>query len=138
MSYKLPVLFVCTGNSARSQIAEALLRHTDSQNFEVASAGTNPKPINPKALEVLEKAGVSTDGLYSKSLETLADRRFDVVITLCDKAAQECQLLENPAEILAWNFEDPSASSDPKAFEHILQAIHERIKLFVLVKTKRN
>jgi protein-tyrosine-phosphatase len=111
MSYKIPFLFVCTGNSARSQIAEALLRHTDSQNFEAASAGTNPKPINHKALEV---------------------------ITLCDKAAQECQLLANPAEVLAWNFEDPSASSDPKAFEHTLQAIHERIKLFVLVKTKRN
>ena len=138
MSYKIPVLFVCTGKSARYHIAEAFLRHTESQNFEAARAGTNPKPINPKALEVLEKAGVSTEGLYSKSLETLSDRRFDVVITLCDKAAQECQLLANPAEVLAWNFEDPSASSDPKAFEHILQAIHERIKLFVLVKTKRN
>lgn len=138
MSNKITVLFVCTGNSARSQLAEALLRHTDNQHFEVASAGTNPKPINPKALDVLEKAGVSTEGLYSKSLETLVDKRFDVVITLCDKAAQECRLLANPSEVLAWNFEDPSASCDPKAFEHTLQAIHERIKLFVLVKTKRN
>lgn len=138
MSDTTSVLFVCTGNSARSQIAEALLRHTDSQNFQVASAGTNAKPINPKALEVLRKAGVSTEGLYSKSLDTLAGQRFDVVITLCDKAAQECQLLPNPTEVLAWNFEDPSASDDPKAFEHTLQAIHERIKLFVLVKTKRS
>lgn len=138
MPYNTRVLFVCTGNSARSQLAQALLRHTDDQNFEAASAGTHPKPVNPRALEVLEKAGVSTEGLYSKSLESLAGQRFDVVITLCDKAARECQVLPSNTEVLAWNFEDPSISKDPKAFEHILQAIHERIKLFVLVKTKRS
>lgn len=138
MFYQFTVLFVCTGNSARSQIAEAMLRHMDSQNFAVASAGTHPKAINPKALEVLEAVGISTEGLYSKSLASLADRHFDVVITLCDKAAQECQLLTKANEVLAWNLEDPATSSDPRAFEHTLQAIHERITLFVLIKTKRN
>jgi ArsR family transcriptional regulator len=138
MSYKISVLFVCTGNSARSQMAEALLRHEDNQNFEAVSAGTHPKAINPKALAALEKAGVSTDGLHSKPLDRLADQLFDVVITLCDKAAEECPPLPDTVEVLAWHFEDPSISNDPLAFERSLQAIHKRIKLFALVKTKRS
>ena len=109
----------------------------DNRNFESASAGTAPKPINPKALDVLDKAGISTVGLYSKSLESLGNQHFDVVISLCDKAALECQHLLNTKEVLAWNFEDPSLSDNPRAFEQTLQAIHERIKLFILVKTKR-
>lgn len=136
MSARIRVLFLCTGNSARSQMAEALLRHADSQHFEVFSAGTNPKPINPLALNALEHAGVSADGLYSKSLSDLEGHQFDVVITLCDKAAQECRHLPHNREILAWHFEDPATSEDLRAFEHTLQAIHERIKLFVLIKTK--
>jgi protein-tyrosine-phosphatase len=136
MNSKIRVLFLCTGNSARSQMAEALLRHADAQHFEVFSAGTDPKPINPLALNALEHAGVAVNGLYSKSLSDLENHRFDVVITLCDKAAQECRHLPHSSEVLAWNFEDPATSSDPRAFEHTLQSIHERIKLFVLIKTK--
>lgn len=137
MNSKLRVLFLCTGNSARSQMAEALLRHADSEHFESYSAGTDPMPINPMALNALEHAGVSVDGLYSKSLSDLEGSEFDVVITLCDKAAQECKRLPQNSEVLAWSFEDPATSNDPRAFEHTLQAIHDRIKLFVLIKTKR-
>lgn len=137
MPYTTKVLFVCTGNSARSQMAEALLKHADNRHFDVASAGTQPEPINPRKLETLEKAGISTEGLVSKSLDSLSQQRFDVVITLCDKAALECQHLPHSDEVLAWHFEDPALSDDNKVFEQTLQAIHERIKLFVLVKTKR-
>ncbi|WP_255482022.1 arsenate reductase ArsC [Cellvibrio sp. KY-GH-1] len=118
-------------------MAEALLRHADNEHFEVYSAGTDLVPINPSALSVLERAGVSVEGLYSKSLPDLESSEFDVVITLCDKAAQECKRLPQNSEVLAWSFEDPATSKDPRAFEHTLQAIHDRIKLFVLVKTKR-
>lgn len=137
MNSKIRVLFLCTGNSARSQMAEALLRHADNEHFEVYSAGTDPMPINPLALNALEHAGVSVDGLYSKSMPDLDGHEFDVVITLCDKAAQECKHLPQNIEALAWSFEDPATSKDPRAFEHTLQSIHDRIKLFVLVKTKR-
>ncbi|MBB4820675.1 protein-tyrosine-phosphatase [Pseudomonas alcaligenes] len=137
MAYKTRVLFVCTANAARSQLAEALLRHTDSEHFEAFSAGTQPAGVDPRTLAALEHLGVSTEGLHSKSIDEFSGERFDYVITLCDKSAQECQALPGAGEVLAWNFEDPATSSKPEAFRHTLHEIHERIKMFVLVKNKR-
>lgn len=137
MAYKARVLFVCTANAARSQLAEALLRHTDSEHFEAFSAGTQPSGVDPRTLAALEHLGVSTEGLHSKSIDEFSGERFDYVITLCDKSAQECQALPGAGEALAWNFEDPATSSNPEAFRHTLHEIHERIKMFVLVKNKR-
>ncbi|THG83207.1 arsenate reductase ArsC [Pseudomonas sp. A-1] len=137
MSYKTRVLFVCTANSARSQMAEALLRHTDSEHFAAFSAGTAPAAVDPRVLSALEHLGVATDALHSKSLDEFAGERFDYVITLCDKAALECQALPGAGEYLAWDFEDPVTSRKPDAYRHTLHEIHERIKMFVLVKNKR-
>ncbi|CAM3167904.1 low molecular weight phosphatase family protein [Pseudomonas floridensis] len=137
MAYKTRVLFVCVANAARSQLAEALLRHTDSERFEAFSAGTVPSEVDPRTFEVLEHLGVSTEGLRSKSIDEFEGERFDYVITLCDKSALECQALPGAGEVLAWNFEDPVTSSKSDAFRHTLHEIHERIKMFVLVKTKR-
>lgn len=137
MAFKTRVLFVCTANAARSQLAEALLRHTDGEHFDAFSAGTRPGVIDPRTLEALEHLGVSTEGLHSKSADEFSDQRFDYVITLCDKSALECQALPGTAEVIAWNFEDPVTSTKPDAFRHTLHEIHERIKMFVLVKTKR-
>lgn len=136
MASKTRVLFVCTNNAARSQLAEALLRFADSERFEAFSAGTQPGEIDPRTFAALDHLGIETSGLRSKSLDEFADQRFDYVITLCDKAAQECQALPG-AELLAWNFEDPVTSDTHDAFRHTLHEIHERIKMFVLVKTKR-
>lgn len=137
MAYKTRVLFVCVANAARSQLAEALLRHTDPERFEAFSAGTAPTEIDPRTLEALQHLGVSTEGLHSKSIDEFAGERFEYVITLCDKSAEECHALPDADEVLAWNFEDPVTSDKPDAFRHTLHEIHERIKMFVLVKTKR-
>ncbi|WP_137887127.1 arsenate reductase ArsC [Pseudomonas sp. 2FE] len=137
MAYKTRVLFVCVANAVRSQLAEALLRHTDSERFEAFSAGTAPSEVDPRTFESLGHLGVSTEGLRSKSIDEFAGERFDYVITLCDKSALECQALPGAGEVLAWNFEDPLTSSKPDAFRHTLHELHERIKMFVLVKTKR-
>ncbi|MGV6474554.1 arsenate reductase ArsC [Azotobacter vinelandii] len=136
MSYKTRVLFVCVANSARSLMAEALLRHTDGNHFAAFSAGTAPASVDPRALSALEQLGVATDDLHSKSLDEFAGERFDYVITLCDKAALECHALPGAGEYLAWDFEDPATSHKPDAYRHTLHELHERIKMFVLVKSK--
>ncbi|MBB3105058.1 arsenate reductase ArsC [Azomonas macrocytogenes] len=137
MSDKTRVLFVCVANAARSQLAEALLRHTDPEHFEAFSAGTAPSAIDPNTYEVLQHLGVSTEGLRSKAIDEFAGERFEYVITLCDKSASECHALPGAGEVMAWDFEDPVTSDRPNAFRHTLHEIHERIKLFVLAKTRR-
>jgi protein-tyrosine-phosphatase len=136
MTRKARVLFVCTANAARSQLAQALLRHTDSEYFEAFSAGTTPTQVDPRTFEALSHIGVSTEGLRSKSIDEFGGERFDYVITLCDKAAAQCLSLPGAGESLAWSFEDPVTSTKPDAFRHTLHEIHERIKMFVLVKNK--
>lgn len=136
MAGKIHVLFVCTANSARSQLAEALLRHTDPVRFEAFSAGTQPGEVDQRTYAALENLAIDTSALHSKSIDEFAGERFDYVITLCDKAAHECHALPAFGEFLAWNFEDPVTSDQHDAFRHTLHEIHERIKMFVLVKTK--
>lgn len=136
MSQKIRVLFLCVANAARSQMAEALLRHTDPEGYEVFSAGTLPGEVDPRARQALEQLGVSTEGLHSKALESFDGQQFDYVITLCDKSAFECSTLPGAGEYIAWDFEDPASSQQQNAYKHCLQQIHERIKMFVLVKSK--
>ncbi|OEY66066.1 metalloregulator ArsR/SmtB family transcription factor [Marinobacter sp. X15-166B] len=130
------VLFVCTANSARSQMAEALLRHLASDRFEVFSAGTEPSVIDPRTLKALQDYGLATTGLASKSIGSLADQHFDFVISLCDKAHMECRHWPGRGVVMAWDFPDPKISSDPKAFARTLEDIGERIRLFVRVNSK--
>ncbi|MFJ2693091.1 arsenate reductase ArsC [Pseudomonas sp. NPDC087336] len=136
MTSKARVLFVCTANAARSQLAQALLMHTDSEHFEAFSAGATPTEVDPRTFEALSHIGVSTEGLRSKSIDEFRGERFDYVITLCDKAAAQCLSLPAAGEALAWSFEDPVTSIKHNAFRHTLHEIHERIKMFVLVKNK--
>ncbi len=130
------VLFVCAGNSARSQMAEALLRHFAGDQFEVFSAGTSPSAVDPRTIEALKGFGLAADGLLSKSIESLASQTFDFVISLCDKAHRECRHWPGSGVVMAWDFPDPKDSKDPKAFTRSLQEISERIRLFVLVNSK--
>jgi len=130
------VLFVCSANSARSQMAEVLLRHFGGDHFEVFSAGTEPSGLDPRTLEALKGFGLQAEGLVSKSIESLGDQHFDYVISLCDKAHRECRYWPGSGVVMAWDFPDPKASSDPKAFARTLQELSERIRLFVLVNSK--
>lgn len=134
---KRRVLFVCTANSARSLMAEALLRDLAGDRFEVASAGTGPTRPHPLAMEVLSEAGLSTEGLHSKDLAGLEGQYWDYVITLCDKAASECGSVFGPAQQIAWDFSDPALDNRHAAFALTLKELKERISLFALVHEKK-
>lgn len=105
------VLFLCTGNSCRSQLAEALLRHHAGGQFEAFSAGTAPQPIHPMTLQVLSENGVDTSGLESKSLRTfLGQQHFGFIVTVCDQAAKECPTAwPGVQQRIAMSFDDPAA-----------------------------
>jgi len=130
------VLFVCTGNSARSQIAEALLRHTAGDIFDVYSAGTDPQGVHPETIEVLDKFGVTASDLRSKHISEFDGWDFDYVISLCDKARQECRIVPTSGKRLEWSFEDPQFRAGPNPFGATLNEISNRISMFVLIETK--
>jgi ArsR family transcriptional regulator len=136
MSDKRKVLFLCTANSARSLMAEAILREMAGDQFEVASAGTHPKHPHPLALDCISEAGLDSSALRSKPLSALLDEHWDYVITLCDKAAHECQSVCEPAQRIAWDFPDPVPTNRPAAFALVMKDLQERISLFVMVHQK--
>lgn len=103
------LLFVCTGNSARSLIAEAIVRERRSEAVEALSAGPRPAGVHPLALEVLREMGISSKGLRSKGLEEVAHLEFDYVITLCDIAREECPPLPGSPRYVHWSLPDPAA-----------------------------
>jgi protein-tyrosine-phosphatase len=102
------VLFLCTGNGSRSQIAEALLRHRSGGAIEVASAGSHPKPIHPNAIAVLAARGIDISEARSKPLSLFTRRRFDFVITLCDRVREVCPEFPGESPAMHWSTEDPS------------------------------
>jgi arsenate reductase len=130
------VLFVCTGNSARSVMAEALLRQHGGSAFEVHSAGTEPKGINPLTLRVLAVVGIDASWARSKSVAEFAGQSFDYVITVCDQARQACPVFPGAHESLHWGYEDPAAAEGTDeerlaVFRRVLTQIGERINLFI-------
>ena len=133
---KQKVLFICSGNSARSQMAEALLRHQAGDKFDVFSAGTAPRKIDDRTLVALSDFGLSGNQLTSKSIDIFADQHFDFVITLCDKARQECQNYPNTGQQIAWDFEDPKYRAERLPFQVTLNELNSRIAMFVLVQSK--
>lgn len=101
------ILFVCTGNSARSQMAEAWLRHLSQGAVEAQSAGTSPKGLHPAAVQVMAERGISLEGHRSKDVSELEGQRFDWVITTCDRARQSCPVFPH-ARTLHWDLPDPA------------------------------
>ncbi len=107
---KARVLFLCTGNSARSQMAEALLRKYAADHFEVFSAGLEPKGLNPYTVKVLEEIGVDTSQHYSKTLDSFIGKvHFGYLITVCSKAEENCPIFPGMGMRMHWPFEDPAA-----------------------------
>ena len=130
------VLFVCWGNSARSIMAEALLRHLAGDRVEVHSAGIEPKGVNPLTLRVLLEAGVAVEGLRSKSVDEYLGQRFDYVITVCDDARGACPVFPGVSESLHWGYPDPArveGSEDVRlaAFRTVLTGLGGRIHQFL-------
>ena len=105
----ISVLFVCNGNSARSQIAEALLGRFGGGDFEARSGGTQPKSVHPLAVKILAEVGIDWHGARAKSVVDLLDRRFDYVITLSNTAREACPTFPGPHGALHWHLEDPAA-----------------------------
>lgn len=133
---KRRVLFICSANSARSLMAEALLRELAGDAFEVASAGTDPGSPHPMALLVLQEAGISMEGLRSKSLSDIEAESWDYVITLCERAASDCGHVCPSAQQIAWDFADPVPSGRHATFALTLAELRERLGLFVTVHQK--
>jgi arsenate reductase len=104
---KQTVLIVCTGNSCRSQMAEALWRHESGGEYEVASAGTHPTGVHPLARRVIEELGIDMSGQFSKSVYALTNRTFDLVVTVCDSAQELCPTVPTATERLHWPLYDP-------------------------------
>lgn len=130
------VLFVCTGNSARSIMAEALLRQHGGGRFDVHSAGTEPKGVNPLTLRVLGEAGIDASFARSTSVAELLGESFDAVITVCDQARQSCPVFPGVHETLHWSHEDPAAveGTDAErmaAFRQVFGALDEEVRGFV-------
>ncbi|MBP6520845.1 arsenate reductase ArsC [Shewanella sp.] len=133
---KKRVLFLCVGNSARSQLAEALLRHQAQGLFDVFSAGTQPEPIDERTLALLQKNDLDTSELRSKSVSEFGGQSFDFVISLCEKSTQECQSFPLADKLIAWDYPDPRIESGTRGFEQTFRELNERIKMFVLVQSK--
>ncbi len=135
---KTKVLFLCTGNSARSQMAEAFLRVYAGDRFDAFSAGLEPKGIHPYTRQVMDEIGVSLDGQYSKSVrEYLGYINFGYLITVCDNAEKNCPTtFLGVSHRLHWSFEDPAAYAGPEGkkldkFRRVRDQIEAKIKSWV-------
>ena len=109
MADKKRVLILCTGNSARSQMAEGLLRHDAGDRFTVESAGTKPSAVRPEAIAVMKKVGIDIMSHRSKHVDEFAGQKFDYVLTVCDNAKESCPVFFGKAALLHHSFADPAA-----------------------------
>ena len=136
MSDRKRVLILCTGNSARSQMAEGILRHMAGVEFEVASAGVAPSHVRPEAIKVMGELGIDISGHSSKSVEEFAGQEFDYVITVCDNANEQCPVFPGKTERIHWSFEDPAAvyGDDPirlGVFRRVRDELKARLQDFI-------
>jgi arsenate reductase len=136
MTERKRILFLCTGNSARSQMAEGLLRHEAGERFEVFSAGTRPSRVRPEAIAVMNEIGIDISGHRSKSIDEFVGQDLDTVITVCDNAKESCPVFPGKTQRLHWPFEDPASvegTEDQRkdAFRKIRDRIHGRIMVFL-------
>jgi arsenate reductase len=130
------VLFVCTGNSARSQLAEAMIRLMGGPDFEAYSAGTNPAGVNPNTTRVLQEICIDWSGARSKSVTEFLGQRFDYVITVCDRARQTCPVFPGEGQRRHWDLADPAevegtAEEKVEAFRRTRTQIAEYMRPFV-------
>jgi len=133
---KTRVLILCTGNSARSQIAEGLLRHLAGERVEVFSAGMKPSMVNPYAIRAMSRRGIDISGQHSKHMSEFLDQPFDTVITVCDQAAETCPLFPGEAQRVHWSFPDPAATQGSEdeilaSFEHVRDGLEAKLTAWV-------
>jgi arsenate reductase len=139
---KPKVLFLCTGNSARSQMAEGYLRHVANDKYEAVSAGIEPKGLNPLAVEVMREIGIDISQQQSKDAATFLGTHTSLVITVCDHAKERCPVFPGAFKFLHWGFPDPAAisgSPDGKlaAFRSVRDGLIKKIQEELLAETAR-
>lgn len=126
---KRRVLFLCTGNSARSQMAEGLLRHLAGDRYDVYSAGTHPVGLNLGAVTVMQELQIDISAQCSKGIAEYIDQTFDYVITVCDRAKESCPRWSHAQRLVHWNFEDPtSATGSPEERREAFRIVRDQIK----------
>jgi len=136
MTERPRVLILCTGNSARSQMAEGLLRDMTGDRIEVASAGVAPTHVRPEAVEVMKEIGIYISNSRSKSINEFLTQPFDYLITVCDNANQHCPIFAGASRRIHWSIEDPAAvvGDDEirlEAFRRARNELRERLQKFV-------
>ncbi len=133
MSDKKRVLILCTGNSARSQMAEGLLREMAGDRFDVVSAGVAPSHVRPEAIEVMREIGIDISAHRSKSVDNFTGQQFDYVITVCDNANQQCPMFPGKTQRIHWAIADPAAvdgseSQGLAAFRGARDELHRQLQ----------
>ena len=140
---KRRVIFLCTGNSARSQMAEAWLRHIAGDRFDVVSAGTEPSCVNPLAIAVMKERGIDMSGHTSKPVGQFIRETFQVLITVCDNAKEKCPIFPGARKRIHWPLEDPAAAMGDEAqrlavFRRVRDEIEARVRAWVAEQMARD
>jgi arsenate reductase (thioredoxin) len=130
---KKRVLILCTGNSARSQMAEGLLRHDAGDRFEVFSAGTKPTQVRPEAITVMQELGIDISSYRSKSVDEFSGQDFDYVVTVCDNAKASCPVFPGNTKRIHWSLDDPAAVEGSEehrraAFRRVRDELRQRLR----------
>ena len=133
---KQRLLFLCTGNSCRSQMAEGLLTNLAGDRFEAFSAGTEPSQVNPRAIKAMNELGIDISNHKSQSVENFLDQEFHYVITVCDAARETCPVFPNAKASLHWSFEDPAEATGNEeevmsVFRKVRDEIRKRLREFI-------
>lgn len=136
MNDKKRVLILCTGNSARSQMAEGLLRHDGGDTFDVSSAGVEASFVRPQAIKVMREIGIDISGHRSKSVDEFLGQEFDYVITVCDNANERCPVFPGKTDRIHWSFDDPAAATGEEevildTFRRVRDEIREKLRGFI-------
>jgi arsenate reductase len=142
MSERKRVLILCTGNSARSQMAEGLLRQLGGDLFEVASAGVLPTHVRPEAIAAMRELGIDISAHRSKSVDEFSAQEFDYVITVCDHANERCPVFPGKTQRIHWSFDDPALAPGDEMerlaiFRRVRDEIAARLREFVATQEHR-
>jgi len=133
----LKVLFLCTENACRSQMAEGLVNHDLAGQVKAYSAGVRPSQVNPRAITVMAELGIDISHHRSKSVDDLAGEQFDLVITVCDQAREQCPVFFGPAEVLHVGFPDPArGTGSERVFRKVRDALRKQLVPLLREKAK--
>ncbi len=125
------VLFLCTGNSARSQMAEGWLRHLAGDHMEVCSAGTHPVGLNPGSVEAMAECGIDISGHTSKHVDRFLEQGCTYVITVCDRAKETCPVWPGRTTLIHWSFDDPAGVADAEARRATFRRVRDEIRVHI-------